>query len=52
MEHNVLKSSVICEDGTLIEAVVVVDATSHSERLVKYDKPFISGYRIASKIVV
>lgn len=40
-----------CEDGTLIEAAVVLDATGHSRRLVKYDKPFNPGYQIAYGIV-
>jgi len=42
---------VTCEDGTLIEAAVVLDATGHSRRLVKYDKPFNPGYQIAYGIV-
>lgn len=51
MDHNPSKSSVTCEDGTLIEAAVVLDATGHSRRLVKYDKPFNPGYQIAYGIV-
>lgn len=51
MDHNPSKSFVTCEDGTLIEAAVVLDATGHSRRLVKYDKPFNPGYQIAYGIV-
>ena len=51
MDHNPSNSFVTCEDGTLIEAAVVLDATGHSRRLVKYDKPFNPGYQIAYGIV-
>jgi lycopene beta-cyclase len=51
VDHNPSKSFVTCEDGTLIEAAVVLDATGHSRRLVKYDKPFNPGYQIAYGIV-
>lgn len=51
VNHNLSESSVTCEDGTLIEAAVVLDATGHSRRLVKYDKPFNPGYQIAYGIV-
>lgn len=51
MNHKLSKSSVTCEDGTSIEAAVVLDATGHSRRLVKYDKPFNPGYQIAYGIV-
>lgn len=51
MDHNVSKSIVTCEDGTMIEAAVVLDATGHSRRLVQYDKPFNPGYQIAYGIV-
>jgi len=51
VDHNPSKSFVTCEDGTLIEAAVVLDATGHSRRLVKYDEPFNPGYQIAYGIV-
>ncbi|XP_073389043.1 lycopene beta cyclase, chloroplastic isoform X1 [Physcomitrium patens] len=51
VDHNVSKSIVTCEDGTMIEAAVVLDATGHSRRLVQYDKPFNPGYQIAYGIV-
>ncbi|KAG0631980.1 hypothetical protein M758_1G295900 [Ceratodon purpureus] len=51
VNHKLSKSSVTCEDGTSIEAAVVLDATGHSRRLVKYDRPFNPGYQIAYGIV-
>jgi lycopene beta-cyclase len=51
VDHNPSKSYVTCEDGTMIEAAVVLDATGHSRRLVKYDRPFNPGYQIAYGIV-
>lgn len=49
--HSKDRSFVQCDDGTMVEAAVVLDATGHSRRLVQYDKPFNPGYQIAYGIV-
>jgi lycopene beta-cyclase len=51
VQHDEDRSYVSCDDGTLIEATTVLDATGFARRLVQYDKPFNPGYQIAYGIV-
>ncbi|CAK9231967.1 unnamed protein product [Sphagnum troendelagicum] len=51
VQHDEDRSYVACDDGTLIEATAVLDATGFARRLVQYDKPFNPGYQIAYGIV-
>ena len=51
VEQNPLKFYVTREDDTSIEAIVVLDATAHSRRLVKKNEPFDTCYQIAYGIV-
>ncbi|MCO5596753.1 hypothetical protein L7F22_050822 [Adiantum nelumboides] len=51
VSHEVDHSCVVCSDGTLIKADVVLDATGFSRSLVHYVKPYDPGYQIAYGIL-
>jgi lycopene beta-cyclase len=49
--HEESLSSVVCSDGLVIKASVVLDATGFSRCLVQYGEPYNPGYQIAYGIV-
>jgi lycopene beta-cyclase len=49
--HKQGRSIITCSDGTVITGSMVLDATGHSRKLIKYDKPFNPGYQGAYGIV-
>eukprot|EP00250_Pteridium_aquilinum_P005280 c15398_g1_i1 orf=88-1599(+) len=51
VSHETDNSCVMCSDGLLIKADVVLDATGFSRSLVNYDKPYNPGYQVAYGIV-
>ncbi|GBG71583.1 hypothetical protein CBR_g8999 [Chara braunii] len=51
VEHDDEGSTVVCRNGVQIRSKVVLDATGHSRRLVKYDEPFDPGYQAAYGIL-
>ncbi|XP_010273228.1 PREDICTED: lycopene beta cyclase, chloroplastic/chromoplastic [Nelumbo nucifera] len=49
--HEESKSLLICNDGVIIQATIVLDATGFSRCLVQYDKPYNPGYQVAYGIL-
>eukprot|EP00897_Mesotaenium_endlicherianum_P000322 jgi/Mesen1/10290/ME000079S09707 len=45
--HDRQSSVVSCSSGVTMKAALILDATGHSRRLVKYDQPFNPGYQAA-----
>lgn len=44
--HEGGKSIVECQDGTRVEANLVLDATGHARKLVEFDRAFDPGYQV------
>lgn len=51
VSHADGSSTVRLSDGSTIQGSMVLDATGHSRRLVKYDKEFNPGYQGAYGII-
>ncbi|KAG7958818.1 hypothetical protein I3843_10G037500 [Carya illinoinensis] len=49
--HEEPKSLLICNDGVMVQAAVVLDATGFSRCLVQYDMPHNPGYQVAYGIL-
>lgn len=49
--HEESKSLLICNDGVMVQASVVLDATGFSRCLVQYDKRYNPGYQVAYGIL-
>ena len=51
IEHQKLKSSILCNDGKGLKSSLVVDASRFRSTLIKYNKPRNHGYQIGYGIL-
>jgi lycopene beta-cyclase len=51
VEHAGGRSTVAMVSGKAVRGALVLDATGHSRRLVKYDQKFDPGYQVRSAIL-
>ncbi|XP_071710883.1 capsanthin/capsorubin synthase, chromoplastic-like [Rutidosis leptorrhynchoides] len=51
VDHQEFESSIVCDDGNVLKASLIVDASGFSSSFVEYDKPRNHGYQIAHGIL-
>eukprot|EP00899_Mesostigma_viride_P022219 jgi/Mesvir1/3181/Mv16339-RA.1 len=51
IQHSPFQSQLVCADGTKVSALIVVDATGFSCKLLQFSEPFEPGYQAAYGIM-
>ncbi|KAK6163567.1 hypothetical protein DH2020_000431 [Rehmannia glutinosa] len=51
VNHEEFESSIVCDDGTMLKASLIVDASGYTTNFLEYDKPRNNGLQIAHDIL-
>ncbi|KAK6163568.1 hypothetical protein DH2020_000432 [Rehmannia glutinosa] len=51
VNHEEFESSVVCDDGTMLKASLIVDASGYTTNFLEFDKPRNNGLQIAHGIL-